>query len=259
MYMDHIFLEGVGIGQNEGKIYLFLVEHGEASVAEIAAGTGIHRRNIYDTIERLVDKGLCSPLLSSKENRYQAVDPDKLLEIESERRARLEEALPSLRQKFHAHNVRDEAYIFRGLEGQKNIWREMLRVAQDVYHLGAKGQWFDPRIETNRKTFHAEAKRTGITFHFLLDHEVGTQMPELAKQYPAELKYRFLPKDFSTQSALNIFGDYVVSYSDIGIGKMPDNATIFIIRSKGLADSYRTWFDYMWRQSQVTQTANPNK
>jgi sugar-specific transcriptional regulator TrmB len=247
--MDHTFLDSVGLSPNEGKIYLFLVEHGESSVAEIAVGAGIHRRNAYDAIERLVDKGLCSPLLSSKENRYNAVDPDKLLEIEGEQRSKLEEVLPTLREQFHSRTAPDEAYVYRGLEGQKNIWREMLRIKKDVYHLGAKGQWFDPRIETNRKAFHAEAKRLGITFHFLLDHEVAAQMPELARKYPADLKHRFLPKDFSTKSALNVFGDYVVSYTDIGIGRMPDNATFFIIRSEGLANSYRTWFDYMWRQS----------
>ena len=74
-------------------------------------------------------------------------------------------------------------------------------------------------------------------------------MPEFPKMFPGKLAYRFLPKECSTNSVLSVFGDYVVTYTGITMGKMADNTVFFIMRSKDLAESYRKWFWYMWGQS----------
>ena len=60
--------ESLGLSPNEARIYEALVEHGESGVSEIALFGNIHRRNAYDAIHRLVEKGLCFPILSAGEN-----------------------------------------------------------------------------------------------------------------------------------------------------------------------------------------------
>lgn len=57
--MNLAILEGLGLSPNEAKIYETLVLRGESSVSDIAVAAKIHRRNAYDAIERLIDKGLC--------------------------------------------------------------------------------------------------------------------------------------------------------------------------------------------------------
>lgn len=144
-------------------------------------------------------------------------------------------------------------------EGQKNIWRDILRVGKDCWNIGAKGQWFDPKMEASRVAFFREANRKNIVFHLLFDHEVKMRMPEFPKNYPAKLKYRFLPKEYSTNSVLSIFGDYVVMYTGIVLKQMSDNTVFFIIHSKDLAESYRKWFQYMWNRSSGTEGDSSNK
>jgi len=46
------------MSKNEAKIYETILEIGECSVSEIAKKSGIHRRNIYDTLARLSEKGI---------------------------------------------------------------------------------------------------------------------------------------------------------------------------------------------------------
>jgi len=134
-------LEELGLTPNEAKIYETLVEQGESSVSDISVAAKIHRRNVYDAIERLIDKGLCFQIVSPTENHYNAVDPDKLQEIIAEKQKRLAEALPTLKKKFSDRFAPEEAYIYRGLEGQKNIFRDVIRVGKDSYFIGAKGGW----------------------------------------------------------------------------------------------------------------------
>jgi sugar-specific transcriptional regulator TrmB len=58
--MDQKFLEEAGLTPIEVRIYLVLLEKGSIRAGEITRHTGIHRRNVYDAIERLVQKGLVS-------------------------------------------------------------------------------------------------------------------------------------------------------------------------------------------------------
>ncbi len=241
--------ESLGLSPNEAKIYEALVENGESSISQIAINAQIHRRNAYDAINRLIEKGLCFLIVSQKENRYNAVDPDKLSQLLAEKQTELNKLLPELKKKFQKREAPQEAYIYRGLEGQKNIFRDMLRVGEDSYFLGAKGGWYEPRIEAARVAFFKEANKKGIKFIQLFEHAVKEQMPNFPKHFEGKLQYRFLPKEYATNSGIHIFGDYVITYTGLPIGRLPDDLVFFVIRSKDLAESYRTWFWYMWQQS----------
>jgi len=245
--------ESLGLSPNEEKIYLSLVEKGESSISDVAVSAGIHRRNAYDAMQRLIDKGLCFQIFSTTENRYNAVDPDKLTELLAEKREQLEALIPSLKKKFAERVAPEEAFIYRGLEGQKNVWRDVLRVGETSYFIGAKAGWYDPRLEASRIAFFKEANRKKIKFIQLFDAEVKDKLPNFPKHFEGNLEYRFLPKEYSTTSGIHIFGDYVMTYTGLSIGKIHEHVVFFVIHSKNLAESYRTWFWYMWKQSAGTK------
>jgi predicted DNA-binding transcriptional regulator len=255
MYQETLQL--LGLSPNEAKIYETLVEKGESSVGQISVLAKVHRRNVYDSIQRLIEKGLCFEIFSKGENHYSPVDPGKLSELIAEKQEKLNLILPDLEKKFRLGSVTEEAYIYKGLEGQKNIFRDMLRIGKDSYFIGAKGGWFDPRIETARKAFFKEAVRKNIKFIQLFENEVKTKLPNFPQHFPGKLEYRFLPKAFATNSAIHIFGDYVITYTGLPIGAISENTVFFVIHSKDLAESYRTWFWYMWEQSQPEKKRKP--
>ena len=67
-YTD-LFIQ-LGLAKNEARIYETLLAEGESSVGEIAKKSQVHRRNVYDSLNRLVEKGLVFEIIQSKENRY---------------------------------------------------------------------------------------------------------------------------------------------------------------------------------------------
>ena len=252
--MNTEILESLGFSPNEAKIYESLLENGESSISEIAVASGTHRRNVYDAIQRLINKGLCFQIFSANENTYNAVDPNKLVELLVEKHDKLFSILPSLKKKFATRATTEEAYIYKGLEGQKNIFRDVLRVEQDSYFIGAKGGWYDSRLDSARTAFFEEANKKKIRFIQLFDYEVKSQMKDFPKYFEGKLEHRFLPKEYSTNSAIHIFGDYVITYTGLTIGKVGENTVFFVIHSRDLAESYRTWFWYMWGQSSNRKT-----
>jgi sugar-specific transcriptional regulator TrmB len=247
--MENPVYESLGLSPNEAKIYESLVKIGESGISNIAVAAKIHRRNTYDAIKRLIDKGLVFEIFSSGENFYNAVDPDKLKELLGERQTELEKILPELKKKFGKRLAPEEAYIYRGHEGLKNVWHDIIRVNQEVFTLGAKAQWLDPKLEAARIAFFSSMKKQKIKHFLLFDQEIKNQVPGFEKLLDFPKQFRFLPKGYSTNSVINIFGDYVVTYTGIAIGKINDNAVLFVIRSKDLAESYRKWFWYMWGMS----------
>jgi hypothetical protein len=172
------------------------------------------------------------------------------MELLAEKQSSLERILPDLKKKFTHRVAPEEAYIYRGLEGQKNIWRDVLRVGEENFIVGAKGGWFEPKLEASRQAFFKEAVRQKIKFHQLFDQEIKIQGPDFVKTWPGLLKYRFLPKEYSTNSIFHVFGDYVVTYSKLELFKLSENVVFFILHSKDLADSYRKWFWYMWEKAE---------
>ncbi len=247
MYQE--ILNNLGLTPNEAKIYEFLIENGESGISNIATGAKIYRRNAYDAIKRLEDKGLVFQIFSSNQSLYSAVDPDKLSELVAEKQNQLNLALPDLKRKYTQKKSSEEAYIYCGLEGQKNIWRDVLRVGQDSYFVGAKGGWFDPKLEAGRKAFFQEAKRRHVKFIQLYDFEIK-QHPEIIKGFGDNINYRFLPKKYSTAAGIHIFGDYVITYTGLQPGHLNEDIIFFVIRSHPLAESYRKWFWYMWEKAE---------
>lgn len=138
-------LAELGMTHNEATIYESILEIGEASVSEISKHSEIHRRSIYDTLQRLVEKGIIFPIFGQKENLYVATDPRKLLEMIEQKEQTVKKILPYLEQiRAKSGERKEAAFIYRGLEGYKNYMRDMARVAEDTYFLGAKGNWMTP-------------------------------------------------------------------------------------------------------------------
>lgn len=242
MYAD--VFANLGLSQNEAKIYEALLEEGESTAGAIALKGNIHRRNVYDAISRLIQKGLVFQVLGRGENLYKPVDPRKLLEMVEEKRSRLTDVMPKLELLYKKSPQDEAAYIYKGIEGFKNYLRDILSAQEDAYFIGAKGAWFDPRLKEFLEQFLVDAKNRNITYRHLFDYEVKNQLPHIPKAVGKP--YKFLPKKYSTPAMVDIFGDHVVSFSGAGLARISDDISIFVIVSKPMAESYKTWFQFMW-------------
>ncbi len=240
-------LSELGLTKNESKIYSTLLDKGESSIGTISKTANINRRNVYDSIDRLIEKGLIFEIRHHKENLYQAVDPRKLMEKLKEKETALEKAMPDFLKMFGkaAHN--EDVFVYRGIEGWKNYLRDILRIGKDSYTLGGKGVWTDPKIKSFVEYFLKEADNKNIGLHILFDHEVRETDHETLKFF--ESNHKFLPKGFSTPAQIDVFGDHVVVLSGLSLGKIDENSSFTVIVNPQIADAFRTWFNLIWELS----------
>lgn len=242
--MNTTLFQNLGLSLNEAQIYDALITYGGSSVSTISLRSKVHRRNAYDVLQRLVEKGLAYEVFGQKETIYEPVDPEKLMEFVKEKEMELEKAMPKLLKTYQSKKSVQRAYMYKGIEGVKNYLRMALKSGEDVYSLGAKGAWFDERLKTFNEWFIKEGKKKKIKYFHIFDHEVKKELSWLPKAVGKP--YKFLPKDFSTNSCFDIFGDHVVTFTGLNLGRLDDDVTIFVMTSPELAEGYRTWWKMVW-------------
>ena len=236
-------LENLGLTPNEAKVYKALLELKNASIWNISSSAGIHRRNVYDTIQRLIDHGLAFQVLPKKVLTYAPVHPDKLKELVEEKERELDSILPGLVRKFAKVSAPQEVYIYKGVGGLKNFITLILREGKDVYGIGSKGTWFDKRIASFAKRAEGQYKKLKIKSHLIFDENLKehTNVFEIVGG-----PHKFLPKKYCGESSIDIFGDYVAIYSGVNMLGLDSDITIFILKDKTLAQDIMKWWEFMW-------------
>ncbi|MCF7917507.1 hypothetical protein K9L27_00680 [Candidatus Gracilibacteria bacterium] len=236
--------EQFGFSKNEAIIYEALLREGESSVGDIARTTEVHRRNVYDSLKRLIEKGVVFEILSPRENRYQAVDPHKFREFIQEKQEMLDRVLPSLDKLYKAVPHKDEVFVYRGAEGWKNYMRDMIQVGEPAYFIGAKGMWLDERVKHFFPQFSEALKGKNLEFYHLFDAEVETECPQIIPLVGEN--YKFFPAEYSTPGAIDVFGDHVNVLSNGRIGGFGEDFSFTVIVNHDIANAFRTWFQFMW-------------
>jgi len=235
----------LGLSPNEAKIYESLLSSEEVGISEIALRANIHRRNVYDTINRLIEKGLVYRIFKKDEHRFRAVNPEKLWEMLQIQERQLSAVMPELQRRFEEVPQVEAAYIYKGKEGYKNYLRDMIMTAEDTYFLGAKGLWFTPWVDKHYLAEYQKAMaKKNSKYWTLYDHRVQSELPQALSDVGGE--YKILPEKYKSPGVTDVFGNYVVTFTSVGIGNFGENGTIFVMQNKELAETYRTWFQIIW-------------
>ena len=88
-------LKELGLSNGQVAVYSAVLELGTSTLNRIHEKTGIDRRNIYDILNKLIEKGFIAYNIESKKKSYYCTHPSSILqEIK-----RKEESLESLEKK----------------------------------------------------------------------------------------------------------------------------------------------------------------
>jgi len=237
--MDTTALKNAGLKENETKIYIALLERGSSLVSGIYQKTGVHRRNIYDALEKLHEKGLVAYTIKNGKKYFEAVNPERLLDYVKEKEEGIQQILPLLQEKYNLKKSHEEGLVFKGIEGIKSIMQDMLHMQEPIYVIGGKGKWLANELRFYFPHFERERIKRKIKTKQIFDFEMRK------KKLPS-IKYgehRFFPRDYSSSTHIWVYGDRVVS---LFWGEVP---FAFMVKSDKISQGYRNYFKLLWKLS----------
>lgn len=234
-------MKGLGFTEIEAKVYWELLGLGASPAGRLAKTAGVYRKNLYDALERLEEKGLVTFVTENKRRTFQAKSPKNLLRYVEEkeralgeRKTELEGAIPALEKRVLSAQEEIEAEIYRGNEGIKTILRECLE-RREVLFIGATGEVED-RLPNFWPGYNKKREKLGCAWKLLLTYEARNRKITKSRHY----HYKVLPKTLSGPNVIYIYGDTVANVLWL------EKPVAFVVRHKELAENYRKYFHYLW-------------
>ena len=119
-------LKEFGLDDKKAKVYLAVLELGQAKAHEIAHKAGVARPTAYDLLEKLSQDGLVGAYDKHKVRYYIANDPEKIKRNLMEKQRSLEHLLPELKSVYNSLKAKPKISFYEGVEGIKTVFEDTL-------------------------------------------------------------------------------------------------------------------------------------
>ncbi len=234
-------LYDAGLTPNEALIYNTLINNHTLSCQEITAKTGIHRRNVYDALSRLLEKGLVNESLVNNKKQFNPVHPSRLLNLLEEKKHNISSLMPALLDHFTHTKKRNIVRIYQGIEGAKASFTEslaMMKKGDSYYAIGCidMREILGPFMDEH----HKERQKKKIISWALFNHTYKDR----AKLFKNKKDYhvRVLPKGYYLPVQTVVYGKDIVCQMMIH-----DEPFVIQVIDEEFASNYKKYFDMLWK------------
>lgn len=231
----------IGLTEGEAKVYLALLELGSSTVGPVVKKAGVAYSNIYEILQRLMEKGLASYIIKSKTKYFQAAQPSQLsLYLEKkekeirDQRDSLKQMLPGLVHLQQLHTS-PEAEVFVGIKGLRTAYGQLIGTSADeeLFFYIYERMYAE---ESDRFYFGIQDIFKKVKHMRGICNEAYRESPFF--KHAAYIDTRFV--DFPIPGNIEVCGDKVFLVS----WEKPIIAVL--VHSKSIADNFRTYFNTVW-------------
>ena len=241
-----LILREVGFAGNEVKVYLALLDLGSAMAGEITKKSGVNRTNVYDALDKLIEKGLVSYVIKANRKYFEATSPKRILKYLDEKESQLRKKknllstiLPELEIKRKLSKEPQEATVYKGKKGLKSITEDVLDAKKEMLVFGAEGKFVE-LFAHYAEQWHMRRGKLQIPLRIIYNEKIRAKKSKA--KFPIA-KMRFNAYMYETPATTWIFGNKIV------IVVWSDQPIATLIRSKEVANSYRQFFNVLWNNS----------
>ncbi len=240
-------LEEFGLSKTSAKVYLAMLELGQASADKIAKRAGTYKANVYDAIEKLEEFGLSTYIYEGNKRLFIPTNPEKLPSIleevkrkELERIKNLQEdinkIMPQFKAKYGSIKEKELFEVYRGRKAYKLVIEEILKEKPDVW----KG-FGNFQIQ---EAFPIEYQRwfKNCPFRLFSTKTKKVQKLKAEAEKTCDVQVTWLPKEVYMPIVWVVFGNNVLI-----IIYEPD-LIMMRIKSEKVVKTYSSQFDHLWKK-----------
>ena len=157
IFMDAELFKELGFTEREQKVYIALLELGLTTVGPIASRTKLQHSKVYETLDKLQEKGLVSYIIQSKTRHYQPAEPKEILNIIEDRKQRFLEIIEELELKKRYSQSKQVAIVYEGFKSFKALFNTIeagLKKKDSYWAFAFKNEYYTPSASLFLKKFH---------------------------------------------------------------------------------------------------------
>ncbi len=240
--MEEAILAELGFSPRETKVYLALLDLGQTTVGPVAAKTRLQHSKVYQTLEKLLDRGLVSFVIRSKTKYFQAESPRHILKGLKEKERLFLEVLPVLekRRDFSIHP--QLATVYEGFKAIKTMYENVVDElgSKDYYFVFAFREEYSESPDAVRflRKLHMRMADKKVDDRAIAHTSIRKQVLD-TYQGLRTMKIRFSPLKFPL--GLVIVKGKIINFSWGG------RPTAVEIVSEQIAEQYKNFFMDMWK------------
>jgi len=234
-------LKDIGLSDNETEVYLILLELNQSIASKIAEKTKISRPHVYDSLNKLIEKGMISYVIKDGKRYFRPTNPNKILDYIKEKEKDLKakekeikKILPDLKKLIKPLGSKPKVEVYEGPEGLKTILNDMVQVGEEILAFNTIGDRileYLPEYVIHR--YYAERKRKKIKSRQFYSEDVKLLKHSMAT-------YKKLPHKYNPV-LLFVYGNKV------GMFILTEDVLTIKIEDKNIAKLYKDQFEYMWK------------
>lgn len=243
----------LGFSKNLSAIYCALIEIGQCKASDIIKKTGLHRNIVYEALDDLVLKKLAFKTSKGGVAFFQLSDADSLVH-----QAQTQLALAKTVEQEINHKRSKSQYEVKLYEGVEGLASHREKVLEDLAQTTADSNEFlllgdTPHLTKDFHSFfqkyHLKRSRTNIPARMMFSKQSAAFAGERAHIPLTSIKA--LPPSLQNPTTTDIWNDNVafILYDAIPF--------IVSIKNKQFADSFREYFDALWKQDVFVTTGLP--
>jgi len=240
-------LEQLGLTEKEAKVYMALLELGQAVAQDISSKAGINRATTYVILESLIKNGLASSITQNKKTFFIINNPLQILDLLYKEKKDVEEKIgvaktimPELEILERLTSERAKVKFFEGVEGikliQKDISRSKAKHFDNITNINLALKYFPyvPEVDHRHKV---ERSTKMIRTIFIYDPKLAIpKLPVFGKE-----ERRYIP---GVKFPFN--SDFVFYKDKAALVSLKDNIIGVVIENKAIVEGLKTLFELAW-------------
>jgi sugar-specific transcriptional regulator TrmB len=231
-------LQKAGFSEKQADIFLALLKYNDLSPTELSEKTRVDRTLCYSILNQLIKKGYVKTVIGESTKRFQAVNPEWILEDIEQTREHLKSVLPELKKMARSSEEETKVELLKGKKGVERIFWDVLDEGVKEYYLFghiANNQFYFP-IQLAK--FLKQLEKRNIVEKLIYPEEEDIVLCKTSK-------VRYVPKHLVSPTTTYIYGNKVA----IIIWAQP--FVMVRITSKEMAATYKSYFDLLWKNAEL--------
>ncbi len=235
-------LKAYGLNEKQAKLYLACLGFELITIQNLAKKSGIKRTTIYSLLEELEAIGLINIVKQKKRTYIKAEAPEILLEDINQKRDRFIKNLPYFREIKKEPAPNPKFIFYRGVEGFKNFWRDLLNSGEKEWLISTSGKEFLSFVSESyivNRIIKEKKKRKIKSRQIITDSRYAREIVEKDKDENRES--RIVSRNFPLPAIEIIYGNKVAI-----ISSSFENLLV-VIDSEEVAKTHRSYFEMIWQ------------